>query len=119
MFLLTLMLMADGKLYCLHLNLSVHFRSRISLLDLGALLHLEKALHNNSQQQFPALTCLLFVTKSSTLDVAQGLNIVTMALSMVDYPPPPLKFFCTPIQSCPPNIVFRKKCPTKSNADFV
>ena len=31
---------------------------------------------------------------------------------------PPLNFFCSPIETCPPNIILRN-CPTKSNADFV
>ena len=34
------------------------------------------------------------------------------------FPPAPLNFFCSPIETCPPNIILRN-CPTKSNADFV
>ena len=37
---------------------------------------------------------------------------------MVDSPSP-LKFFCPLFQTCPANIILRKNCPTKSNADFV
>ena len=32
--------------------------------------------------------------------------------------PPPLNFFCSPIETCPLNIILRN-CPTISNADFV
>ena len=35
---------------------------------------------------------------------------------MVDFPP---KFFLFLIQICSPNIILRKNCLTKSNADFV
>ena len=31
----------------------------------------------------------------------------------------PLKFFCPPIQDMSPNIILRKNCPAKFNADFV
>ena len=41
---------------------------------------------------------------------------IDMASSMLDPPP---KFFLSPIQTCPSNMVLRKNCPTKSNADFV
>ena len=43
-----------------------------------------------------------------------------MASSMVDPPPPsPLKFFCPHIQTCPPNIIFRKNCPTYSSLEIM
>ena len=32
---------------------------------------------------------------------------------------PPQLIFLSPIQTCPHNIIFRKNCPTKFNADFI
>ena len=70
--------MPDGILYCFYLDLPIRFRVR-----LGALSHLEKALYNNSQRQFPVIT--IFWDKELHLRccIGLGLNIVTQSAKIL------------------------------------
>ena len=137
--------MSDSMLYCLDLNLyicfrvgsrsSVTFKTKLSVTAVGTSFQLQsvyfcqKELHlkcckglelNIVTQATKILKGFRDIPPCQSVTLAQYEQLTLPrcpeASSMVDFPS---EFLCPSIQTCPPKIILRKNCPTKSNADFV